>query len=268
MSERVCGYQLGRALPGGRGHIAVATLDGKRVIQSLSRLESAQARDVGRDAQGRVVWLSDVVSEAGTESVASPEVSGDRTEVVPLSRLFRPVEYSPPKNVQDVSDYRHQQVVQGDVRVSASATRILSQMTNLSNKWIAPRRKSVALGLGVLATVLIVLLNAPASEQHVSAPLASRLPTASHSAGSADVPVSDPQSAAIDFAMAGQLPALGVVAGISREAYSSVVTSRSGDIVLLDVYVTKPSGQKTFATVLLQKAGTQWRMREVFEPKG
>jgi hypothetical protein len=46
------------------------------------------------------------------------------------------------------------------------------------------------------------------------------------------------------------------------------VTSRSGDIVLVDVYASKPSGQKTFATVLLQKSGTQWRMREVFDARG
>jgi hypothetical protein len=48
---------------------------------------------------------------------------------------------------------------------------------------------------------------------------------------------------------------------------SALVVSSSGEIVLIDVQADLPEGLTTFATLLLQKSGTAWRIREVFDPR-
>jgi hypothetical protein len=128
-------------------------------------------------------------------------------------------------------------------------------------------RRRIALGAFVVLTAVVtVVVMSPRGTGSV--PPASQLASAVPSVSSEPVGVADPTQASIDFALAGQLPALGAVHGLQRSAFTAVITNRSGDFVLVDVYVTKPTGEKTFATVLLQKAGTQWRMREVFDARG
>jgi hypothetical protein len=79
--------------------------------------------------------------------------------------------------------------------------------------------------------------------------------------------VSEPTEAAIDFVLGGQVPGLTIPGDLTRDSLSATVVSTSGEIVLVDVQAEQPEGLTTFATLLLQKSGATWRIREVFDPR-
>lgn len=79
--------------------------------------------------------------------------------------------------------------------------------------------------------------------------------------------LSEPTEAAIEFVVSGQVPGLVVPEDATRDSLQATVVSTSGDIVLVDVQAQLNDGLTTFATLLLQKSGTAWRIREVFDPR-
>lgn len=263
MSQTSCGYELGRLLPDGTSRMGVASFTGRRIIHVLSANNSGSAIDVGRTPSGELLWILEpgaapLEEEASTvNSVAI--LDQVTTPAVPLSKLFAPVEYNPPPSAAEPI-----LPPQPSNTTPAMLPNWLMTVFAQIKSWTVARPKVLAVGAGAFIVFLVVVFTLPPANgaKTALAPVAVAEPQPS-----IDPAINDPQSASIDFAMAGQLPALGIVSGLPRSAFTSVVTSRAGDIVLLDVYVTKASGHKTFATVLLQKSGTQWRMREVFEPK-
>jgi hypothetical protein len=67
--------------------------------------------------------------------------------------------------------------------------------------------------------------------------------------------------------MQGDVPGIDAPEGLSEDSLSAVVVSRSGEIVLVDIHLMAEGGLTTFATLLLQKTGTTWRIREVYDPQ-
>lgn len=90
--------------------------------------------------------------------------------------------------------------------------------------------------------------------------------------GSSETPVlvdqpTKPTEAAIDFVVSGKVPGVVIPENASRDSLQATVVSTSGEIVLVDVQAQLNDGLTTFATLLLQKKGTAWRIREVFDPR-
>lgn len=76
-----------------------------------------------------------------------------------------------------------------------------------------------------------------------------------------------PEEAALNFVTQGDVPGINAPEGLTEDALSAVVVSRSGEIVLVDIHLMAEGGLTTFATLLLQKTGTTWRIREVYDSR-
>jgi hypothetical protein len=241
--------------------MGAATLDGAVVIHRLSPTRLSSALDVGRLATGELLWVS--TADAPPRLFDPPVVALNRSPAVaPLSDQAD-VHAEPARVASSIW-----------LRLSALGRSVLSGRLGAFLREnpaaaLASRFTRRRIALGVLVVVIAIVTAVVVSPRGTgSTPVTSPLASAVPSVSPETVGVADPTQASIDFALAGQLPALGPVQGLVRTAFTAVITNRSGDFVLVDVYATKPSGEKTFATVLLQKAGTQWRMREVFDARG
>lgn len=139
---------------------------------------------------------------------------------------------------------------------------------------IVPRARVVWIaGLGAAGLVLLIVTAIPSANDSPRQKIDS-VPSVSPpdgNAGSAQANVennvTDPQARAVDLALSGSIDGLGSMQGVSRSAISTTIASRAGDIVLIEMTVSKPSGLTTFATVLLQKSGNQWRMRQIVDQR-
>ena len=235
-------------------------ISGERIVHRLTLSAEPGAVDVGRLPTGELLFvLPDVPSaiEVSTETALNKPVLQN-----PIPRFFDPApspEFEVPR-----------EAVAAPALASPGIPDALRDWTDRVSARIvsAPRRVVVSGVIVLVAAVAVGFLMTPSGAHFQTAPTPQPSQGLSTERAAGDVAPSDPIAASITFAQAGELPGLGDVAGLPRSAFTAVITSRSGDIVLIDVYVNKPSGQKTFATVLLQKAGTQWRMREVFDARG
>lgn len=132
------------------------------------------------------------------------------------------------------------------------------------------RRKRVMMAAGVgMAVVVLALALIPPRDSAKPSAVPGVTTTAPNVGSTTHVQpdVADPQSASIELALTGAIAGLGNMQGVSRSAIKATVTSRAGDIVLMEISVTKPSGLTAFATVLLQKVGSQWRMRQIVDER-
>jgi len=231
--------------------VGTATINGERHVQRLSMTSEPGAVDVGRSPSGELLF---VLPSESPGNVTLPA----RLEVGTSPRFFDPV---PQRQLATEANAQPRPSVTVWTRVRD----VSAYLGSLRSQIAQPSRRIVIMSIifGVTTVGVTSLLSRPSGEHTevaaTSLPSRSALP---------ETAMSDPVGASIAFAAAGELPSLGDISGLPRSAFTAVVTSRSGDIVLVDVYASKPSGQKTLATVLLQKAGTQWRMREVFDARG
>jgi len=228
--------------------MGAATLEGSAVIHRLSGAMQTSAHDIGRLSTGELLWVSAPDGQPENPAESTPRFFDPPTV---LLRERPEASEHPPGPTPELS-------VDG-LMARVHALRSFQLLA------VLPRRHLI-LG-AVVIVILIALVFIVSSGASKSTPTTTPVATASSSATAEPVGVTDPSKASIDFAMAGELPALGPIQGLPRSAFVAVITNRSGDFVLIDVYVTKAAGEKTFATVLLQKAGTQWRMREVFDAR-
>ncbi len=74
-----------------------------------------------------------------------------------------------------------------------------------------------------------------------------------------------PEQAAINFVKSGQVEGFSVLEEDPNAELTAHVVSQSGEIVLVEISALKDSGETTFATLLLQRAGSAWRIRQVFD---
>lgn len=132
------------------------------------------------------------------------------------------------------------------------------------------RRKTVMMAVGGSLAVVVIALGINPSGGAPKQPAVNDVTTDTGGGGptsAAQPDFTDPQTASIEFALTGAIPGLGNMQSVPRSAVHASVASRAGDIVLIDLTVTKPSGLTAFATVLLQKAGSQWRMRQIVDER-
>lgn len=196
--------------------------------------------DAGRNADGDLVWVSE-----------NDDLS---TSVPPLATVLEPVLSYDPEVLPPELESEHGR---GERRgLILAFTKRISQ------------KKMILIASGFVGASLVILglnLTSPPPKTGTSAEQNVAIDS---SAGPVvgDQPT-EPTEAAIDFVVSGQVPGLVIPEHASRDALQATVVSTSGEIVLVDVQAQLNEGLTTFATLLLQKSGTAWRIREVFDPR-
>lgn len=218
-------------------------LNGKVISHLLSRgIRRENPIDVGRDENNELVWIHpEVLDQQSTPTLSSVASAG-----------LVPSLFDPPQEIIHRATERRPEVEetsQGIYPIRDVVRRI-------------PRKVFFAVGVAVVLTAVgVSVVGAPGSEKH-SMPLASEYPSAQ-----ASQPANEPEQAAIDFVLSGQIKGVSVTPTTTRENLSAHVVSRSGEIVLVEVQEEAEGNLTTFATLLLQKSGATWRIRQVFDPR-
>lgn len=195
--------------------------------------------DLGRNEDGDLVWVSFHNGETHTLPVLSSSPA--------LALSFDPPqeEYAEDELLSNQRKYLHT---------------VMGSLT----------QRRLLVGASALAGVILVLvglgITAPPPHSTTVSPEQQVVTTDSSVVVDPDLKI-EPTEAAIDFVLEGKVPGIAIPDGISREALKATVVSTSGEIVLVDVQADQPEGLTTFATLLLQKSGTAWRIREVFDPR-
>lgn len=240
MNSNVCGYG-----PDARDDKSGARLTAAYGIES-------GCVDVGRDEDG--VLRSFVTTQESPGTVAPP-------------RLFEPTQHSAQPVLpitRAESDSIH--------RLSAQWGPQLVGLKKHCQGWVSGNRRRATLiaSVGVLATGVALLAIPPsASTSQVTRPQeSSQAPSSIDLSGvPTHIDMSDPVNSSVELALSGAIAGLGNMQGVARASVQASIASRAGDIVLIDLAVTKPTGLTTFATVLLQKVGSQWRMRQIVDER-
>jgi hypothetical protein len=237
---RLVGYQVEsttRHLPEKWG---IAEIDGEPHQHILTL--STQPRDfidVGRNEDGDLVWVSPQRGERLILSALST------TPPLPLS-------FEPPYNDEEL------------LEVLPSGSGVFRSFGDIFT------RRRVLVMSSAVSGVLLVLVGVGITSRPADSTAASPQKTV-ESIQVSNQPLSSPSQApteaALDFVAEGKVPGISVPDGLTRDSLSALVVSSSGEIVLVDVQADQPEGLTTFATLLLQKSGTAWRIREVFDPR-
>lgn len=236
------GYQHGQIPPGANSFPGTATIEGVLVTHQLSIcVEPVSAIDLGRSPDGDLVWVSEFVEAAEVR----PETPS----------IFLPHNFTP------------------------AAPNSTHESTQLEDFWVKPERfavvskyrKPILFGSGALIVAVTFCLFLPSES---SSSQVTEIPSETSKEVSANSHVEDtntkpqdPASAAIDFVVNGEVDGVVIEPGTQASDFQANVVSQSGEIVLVDVLSNEASGLTTFATLLLQKSGTAWRIREVFDPR-
>ncbi|MEY2698191.1 MAG: hypothetical protein RL720_147 [Actinomycetota bacterium] len=215
--------------------VGTATVNGDTIEHELTLgARPHNAFDVGRNADGDLVWIS-------LQSAAQEESSSQLS----LSSGLKTFEWNP----------------EGDVDVVDEPKPPPKKLVTLLNA----NRRTVMFALGVVCVLVVVGVSIPAANNTTVSAVA---PTAQPTSSPQEIrEPHDPEGAAINFVLTGQVSGISVPAGVNPSDFSATVVSQSGEIVLVDVQLQTEAGLTTFATLLLQKSGTAWRIREVFDPR-
>lgn len=220
-----------------------AELNGEVISHLLSRgIRRENPIDVGRDENNELVWIHS--EEPVEKHTFSPAVEESVRRVPSLFDPPQEVIQNAPKDPMEMEE-----MPSGIHPIRDVVRRV-------------PRKVFFAAGVAVVLTAVgVSVVGAPGPEQH-SMPLATEYPSAQ-----APQPASEPEQAAIDFVLSGQIEGVSVTLTTTRENLSAHVVSRSGEIVLVEVQEEAEGNLTTFATLLLQKSGATWRIRQVFDPR-
>ena len=239
--DYLVGYRVELGSSGRSTFHGTALIDGDPVEHVLTVCARPHNTvDVGRNVDGDLVWVSEKENQTTSipplASVLEPVVSYD-SEVLPPE----------PESVYEPGERRS---------LVLAFTERFSQ------------RRSLVIVAGFVSALLVFLgLNLTSPTPKIGNSAEQKVVTdSSASPGQVDQPT-EPTEAAIDFVVSGQVPGLVIPEHASRENLQASVVSTSGEIVLVDVQAQLNDGLTTFATLLLQKSGTAWRIREVFDPR-
>lgn len=243
LTRQILGYQVLNYSVSADFLQGEAVLNREVISHLLSRgIRRENAIDVGRDENNELVWIHlEEPEEKSTPALSSVASFG----LVPS--LFDPPQeiiHSATERPPDVEE-----TSQGIHPIRDVVRRI-------------PRKVFYAVGVAVVLTAVgVSVVGAPGTELH-SMPLATEYPSEQ-----APQPASEPEQAAIDYVLSGQIEGVSVTSTTTRENLSAHVVSRSGEIVLVEVQEESGGNLTTFATLLLQKSGATWRIRQVFDPR-
>lgn len=218
-----------------------AEIDGNLVEHKLTPCaQPPNAIDVGRNNDGDVVWVS----------------AEDRqsTYIPPLNTDFEVMEsFDPEITPTEIED---------EYLPPTHRRRVLALTEKFS------RRKILVISTGFVTAVLVFIgLNVTFPPLDTADAAQKIITTEMPSTPTVENLISDPAEAAIDFVVSGEIPGITLPEEATRDSLQATVVSSSGEIVLVDVQVELNEGLTTFATLLLQKTGTAWRIREVFDPR-
>lgn len=124
------------------------------------------------------------------------------------------------------------------------------------------RRRSIIIGVAAFALTLVVAFMV--FPQRPTAAVVQESQSATSEPVPAPSPVGSVTDAVRSFVAAGQVSRWGAMPQITEKDLIISIINKSGDLVLTDVAVEMPSGEKEFATLLLQKVEGEWQIREVY----
>lgn len=239
--QYLVGYRIELGSSGRSMMHGTADIDGvpvEHVLTVCSRPE--KYCDVGRNADGDLVWISK------KEDLA--------TYIPPLVTVLEPVLEYDPEVLPPELDSEHE--------LGERRSLVLALTERIS------QRKRLVIVSGFVSALLVFLGLSLTSQPSKNGGSLEQLATP----GSSETPVlvdqpTKPTEAAIDFVVSGKVPGVVIPENASRDSLQATVVSTSGEIVLVDVQAQLNDGLTTFATLLLQKKGTAWRIREVFDPR-
>lgn len=231
-----------------RGIPGRAFVDGKEIHHVISLcFAHGAACDVGRNAEGELMWIS----EATDRNIeAGPAQQPLETQSFSFETLFDPPGFTTtPQTALEPAE-----------RVDTAPVNQTRWQTIRSS--VADRKVVFAVaGAGfVVALAAFVLVPRPVASNTVQLPV----PLSSISA---EQQPADPAQAAIDFIVSGKVDGYLLPEGSSAEDLHAEVISTSGEVVLVEVSQAQEGQLTTFATLLLQKTGSTWRIREVYDPQ-
>lgn len=235
------GYQVNRADVSVNSIVGKAQINGEQVEHELTIcVQKLEATDVGRSFDGELVWIS---TNAGSATTA-PTLIGQtlEQEIFLLPRSFDPVPQEEPPGegkelIRDVS--------------------FIAKISPLA------KNKRVLFCLGLVSLLIFAGLVFIPGNKHST----ENIPSHPTNTPSADVYIQEPTQAALDFVLGGSLSQLRIPDGVTSEDLEATVVSQSGEVVLVEVSLRTNEELTTFATLLLQKTGATWRIREVFDPQ-
>ncbi len=237
---RIIGYFVEPAFQNLPEFTGTAEIDGEPSEHLLSPCaQPVIPIDVGRNEHGDLVWVSQHV--AGSREI--PELRNK-----PLLAMI----FDPPRR-ESLEDEELPEIRRNSLQAVVG---ILSQ------------RRVLVIASAVLGVVLVVTgLGLTSTPSNLTGEMSEIAPTAVSTQQSDPRNEMEPTQAAIEFVLGGQVPGFTLPNGVSRDSLTATVVSTSGEIVLVDVQGNQADGLTTFATLLLQKSGTAWRIREVFDPR-
>lgn len=242
ISKRLVGYVVDNHHPHQSVLHGSALISGEKVEHLLSISSKPEmVCDVGRNTDGDLVWVSP----------HDPLANDPEPQLWSLFNSTTEVSYDPSETEMSHSSH--------DLTHSAEMVHSLWEK-------LKQHRSKALFAVGVTSVLLLggfLLPTSGSSPSHAKNEVSST-PTSS---SLRNVPAQNASEAAIDFVVEGKIPGITVPEGLSRDSLSATVVSTSGEIVLVDVQADHPEGLTTFATLLLQKSGTAWRIREVFDPR-
>lgn len=241
-TEKIIGYSVSKNQSPQGGLLGATQINSEWVKHELSIcIRPANPIDVGRNEDGDVVWASLLV-QTGTDSYPQHlRFLSSHTEIT-----HEPLGNYTPFITQDTTE---------------SAEHVISLWQKLQR-----HRTKALFALGVASALVVVGYLLPVAGETIGDGN-SEVPPTSEQLKPSEVPAQDPTEAAIDFVVNGDVSGVKLPAGLSVRDLSATIVSQSGEIVLVDVQAESESGLTTFATLLLQKAGSTWRIREVFDPR-
>ena len=239
--DYLVGYRIEPGISGRSTIHGTAFIDGDSVEHELTVCAQPHIPvDVGRNRDGDLVWVSLIESNDSSIPLLNT--------VIAQSERFDPMIL--PAEIESDDDFGVQQSL------------VLALKDRLS------QRKTLVISAGFVSALLVFLGLSLTSAPHNTANSTEKIITADkNSAPEETTQLSEPTDAAIEFVVSGQVPGLVVPEDATRDSLQATVVSTSGDIVLVDVQAQLSDGLTTFATLLLQKSGTAWRIREVFDPR-
>lgn len=256
--ETWIGYALGRSLPGNAGVVGVATISGQRelhrLVAHLAGDNVHEALDVGRDASGAVVWVMPV--DQRSPSSAGLLRARDYLAVVPSGEV--------PEH-EAAPDLGGRLVTQHSSDSRAGGVRGL--VTGVVQWMLAHRRPLLfAVGVGVVC-VTLVLVALPSTERPQGQSSSSVPVAEGHEQEASNQEVAPPsaESVARAFVASGGVDSLTGGAPVPESAVMVDTLSVVGEMCLERVSVTAAARDTKSATLLLQKSGAGWQVRDVFE---
>lgn len=231
-----------------RTNIAATSVSGSAVINSelveheLSIcVHQIDAIDVGRNLDGETVWISPK-SKLPPPALSFISGAGDNDHEE-LPKVFDPV----------VDGFPEAEVI--------AATNTSRTMRNTLVTLAGKKRLFLPVGL-VLVIAISAIVFIPEKEGQ-ALKMEQSTPQPTISAGEE----TDPEQAAIAFVVGGSLSGITAPPGLRTENVQATVVSTNGEVVLVEVSLMDKATLTSFATLLLQKTGATWRIREVFDPQ-